>query len=300
LNSAETAAPYDVAFVGHVCYDEVTLPDAPTQVRPGSAVLCGAAVAARVGARTAVVTRMNPKDDAIVTSLRALGVRVHVVPTAVTTIGRVVHRSADMDTRELFVPQDAGPFTPADLPAGLRTGVLHLAGISNHEFTLDLVRRLRAAGFALGLDLQGFVRVVGDGGRIVFSDVPDKRELAACVRYLKMDIVEAELLTGTRDLAQAARIAAGWGAPEVLITEQAGATLMADGRLYRAAFTNRSQAGRTGRGDTTMSAYLCRRRTHGPAEALRFAAALVSIKMETPGPFVGTLEDVERRMAEAQ
>jgi len=32
------------------------------------------------------------------------------------------------------------------------------------------------------------------------------------------------------------------------------------------------------------------------AESLKFAAALVSIKMETPGPFQGTLADVLARM----
>jgi len=31
---------------------------------------------------------------------------------------------------------------------------------------------------------------------------------------------------------------------------------------------------------------------------LKFAAALVSIKMETPGPFSGTLEDVIKRLKE--
>jgi hypothetical protein len=41
---------------------------------------------------------------------------------------------------------------------------------------------------------------------------------------------------------------------------------------------------------------MVRRLEHGPAEALKFAAALVSIKMETPGPFHGTLADVLVRM----
>jgi hypothetical protein len=35
---------------------------------------------------------------------------------------------------------------------------------------------------------------------------------------------------------------------------------------------------------------------HNPVEAVKFAAALVSIKMETPGPFNGTLADVLARM----
>jgi hypothetical protein len=41
---------------------------------------------------------------------------------------------------------------------------------------------------------------------------------------------------------------------------------------------------------------MARRLDHGPAESLKFAAAMVSIKMETPGPFKGTLADVLARM----
>jgi hypothetical protein len=37
---------------------------------------------------------------------------------------------------------------------------------------------------------------------------------------------------------------------------------------------------------------------HDVAESLKFAAAMVSIKMETPGPFAGTLDGVLKRMRE--
>jgi sugar/nucleoside kinase (ribokinase family) len=58
----------------------------------------------------------------------------------------------------------------------------------------------------------------------------------------------------------------------------------------------RSNEGRTGRGDTTFGAYLARRLDHSIEESLRFAAAVVSIKMESPGPFRGSIEDVLARM----
>jgi hypothetical protein len=35
---------------------------------------------------------------------------------------------------------------------------------------------------------------------------------------------------------------------------------------------------------------------HDPEESVRYAAALCSIKMETPGPFSGTDKDVQKRM----
>ncbi len=52
----------------------------------------------------------------------------------------------------------------------------------------------------------------------------------------------------------------------MLITERGGAVLATEGTVVYAPFTNRTQVGRTGRGDTTISAYLSRRLTHSPAE----------------------------------
>ncbi len=53
---------YDIAFVGHMCYDEISTPDMPEPVvSPGSAVLCGAMAAARTGKRIAAVVRMAPE-----------------------------------------------------------------------------------------------------------------------------------------------------------------------------------------------------------------------------------------------
>ncbi len=295
----EVKMRYDITFIGHMCRDEVTPFGGERYVQAGSALLCGAMVAPRAGARTAAVTRMDPADDALLDPLRALGVDCVVTPCPVTTFARVVHPSENVDERRLYVMRDPGPFTLADLPAGLRAGIIHLAGISDHEFTLDFIRDLHGAGYALSLDFQSFVRHVGPDREILFRDVPAKREIAALLTVAKLDVVEAEILTGTRDLPAAARTIAGWGAREVLITEQAGVTLVADGAVLQQAFTNRTQVGRTGRGDTTISAYLARRRAHGPAESLRFAAALVSLKMEKPGPFTGTLAEVEARMAGA-
>lgn len=287
---------YDITFIGHICRDEITPFGGETTVSPGSALLCGAMVAPRIAARTAAITRMDPADDLLLDPLRALGVDCYVTPCPVTTYACVLHPSENVDERRLYVTRDPGPFTMADIPVGLTSNILHLAGISNHEFTLDFLRALRRAGYLLSLDLQSFVRVIGPEGEIVFSDVPAKEEIVSLLEVVKLDVVEAQILTGTRDLPRAARIIADWGGKEVLITESAGATLAVDGIIYQQPFNNRTQIGRTGRGDTTISAYLARRRTHSPQAALQFAAALVSLKMERRGPFIGNLTEVEERM----
>jgi sugar/nucleoside kinase (ribokinase family) len=115
---------------------------------------------------------------------------------------------------------------------------------------------------------------------------------------VKLDVVEARVLTGTDDLEKAALIVESWGCPEIMITNSKGVLARVNGVTYYEKFSNNSVIGRTGRGDTTFAAYLTWRLEHDVAESLKFAAALVSVKMETYGPFQGTLEDVFTRIKE--
>jgi sugar/nucleoside kinase (ribokinase family) len=286
----------DLAFIGHMCLDEVIPFGGSPRVSPGSAVLCGALAAARIGTHVAVVTRMAPEDEAILEPMKLSGIAVHVVPSDVTTYMKVVHPSADVDDREMFQLANAGMFAPSDIPA-LTVRQVHLAGITDREFDLDFVRGMKARGYRLSADMQSFVRQVDPNtGRISFGDVADKATLVQLLDMVKLDAVEARVLTGTDDLERAAMAFEQWGSPETLVTRADGVLARVNGRTYWEPFSNRSEVGRTGRGDTTFAAYMACRLDHDPGESLKFAAALVSLKMEKAGPFDGTLADVLERM----
>ena len=289
--------PYDITFIGHMCYDEITTPDKPEPViAPGSAVLCGAMAAVRTGKRTAAIVRMAPEDEHILQPMRDAGVEVLLIPSQQTTYSRVIHESHDVDDRRLILTRDAGFFTMQDV-AELESRHVHLAGISDREFTVDFVRQMAERDWALSTDIQSFVRQVNLATReIAFCDVPAKREICQCLNMLKLDIVEARIITGLDDLSEAAAKLISWGVDEVLITESKGVLANVGGREYYEPFSNRSSIGRTGRGDTPFASYACRRADHGPGESLKFAAALVSLKMESEGPFRGTIDDVFERM----
>jgi sugar/nucleoside kinase (ribokinase family) len=289
---------YDITFVGHMCYDEIIPFGGEPHVAPGSAVLCGATVAARVGKRVAAVVKMAPQDESILLPMQELGVDTYVIPSDVTTYSRVVHESENVDERRLILVRSAGLISISDVPP-LQTRCAHLAGISDTEFDMPLMQGLKSRGYSLSADMQSFVRHVTPSREIEFSDVPNKRAIVSLMDKVKLDVVEARILTGTEDLEKAAVVVEGWGCPEVVITHSAGVLARVNGKTLYEKFSNKSTVGRTGRGDTTFAAYLSRRLDHDPAESLRFAAALVSIKMETPGPFRGTLEDVARRLSEA-
>jgi sugar/nucleoside kinase (ribokinase family) len=287
---------FDLAFIGHMCFDEVIPYQGEPRIAPGSAVLCGALAAARVGKQVAVITKLAPKDDNILDSMRQNGIEVFTIPALETTYMKVVHSTADVDERQIYQLINAGFFSLADMPEVMVRQV-HLAGITDQEFDLEFIKGLKEKGYRLSVDMQSFVRQVDPiTHEIAFQDVQDKKEIVRFVDMVKLDIVEAKLLTGTSDLEKAAILIEGWGCPEVMITNSEGVLARVNKKTYREKFSNQSVIGRTGRGDTTFAAYMARRLDHDVAESLKFAAALVSIKMETPGPFCGTLSDVLERM----
>jgi sugar/nucleoside kinase (ribokinase family) len=290
---------YDITFIGHMVYDEIIPFGGVARVAPGSAVLCGAMVAARVGKKVAVVTKMAEKDEHILQPMKDLGIDTFLIPSEETSYNRVLHFSANVDEREMTLIKSAGLISIDDVPE-LDSTCVHLAGISDTEFDMPLMKGLKARNYqSLSVDMQSFVRHINPVTKNhEFSDVADKKEITAMMNKVKLDIVEAKLLTGTDDLEKAAIIVESWGCPEVMITHSEGVLARVNGKTYYEKFSNSNVTGRTGRGDTTFAAYLSHRLDHEVPESLKFAAALVSIKMETPGPFSGTLEEVYKRIEE--
>lgn len=287
---------HDIVFIGHMCLDRIYPYGKEAQVAPGSAVLCGAMAAARVGGRVAVITRMHPDDSGFMDPMRKEGVDCFLVPAPATTEMVVTHPTADVDVREMRQIKNAGFMRADELPE-INARFVHLAGITDREFNMEFMRELKRRGHSVSVDMQSFVRQVDEKTRVIsFADVLDKKEIVSLMDRVKLDVVEAEILTGERDLAKAAAIVASWGCPEVVITRADGVQAQVHGKSMFEPFSNKSVVGRTGRGDTTFAGYMVRRLDHDPAESLKFAAALVSIKMETPGPFKGTLADVLARM----
>ena len=64
---------FDIAFIGHYTKDTIVYP-AVTRVVDGGAFNYGANVAARMGLRVAVVTRLAREDWHVVESLETIGV----------------------------------------------------------------------------------------------------------------------------------------------------------------------------------------------------------------------------------
>ena len=285
---------FDTMIIGQICMDTNTDFDGRTEHRYGGAVLfSGHAAAAMTTGQVAVVPKCVPGGD--IDPYQAFAdcpnVRVFARPTHANTVMKNVYFTADREKRRSRCLAVIDGYTPEDIPAE-ETLVYHLAGLTAGDISGELIRELSKRA-DVAVDVQCMMRHVLEDRTLKLFDWEEKKEYLPYIRYLKTDAAEAEALTGTADREEAARMLYSWGAKEVMITHNTEVLVYDGSAMYRAPLRPRNLSGRTGRGDTTFAGYLIERQHSGIQEAVNFAAALVSLKMETPGPFTGSREDVE-------
>lgn len=213
----------------------------------------------------------------------------HVVSEKSTSI-RNHYLTADKERRICKAISIGDPFTIADVPE-VDSKIYHFAGLIVGDFNEDMIPELAKRG-KVAVDVQGFLRHALED-EMVFKDWENKKEMLPHISFLKTDAAEATILTGEEDRFKAAEILASWGAREIMITHHTEVLVYSEGKFYTQPLKPRNLSGRTGRGDTCFSAYITERNNKSIEEALLYAAALVSFKMEQPGPFKGNREDVE-------
>jgi sugar/nucleoside kinase (ribokinase family) len=279
-------------MIGHFARDRVVV-DGDSKLVPGGAVYFGSMVLRRLGLRVAVVTRLHADDFHLLEEVRQAGVRVSASPAAETSGIENIYDSTDMERRICHPLGFAGSIQLADIP-DISAQIYAITPIMAGEVDLDLLRALAQRG-PVALDVQGFVRV-RDGNKLVFKPWSDLETGLSQITYLKVDRAEAELLTGLTDLTAAACRLAEYGPREIVLTQSSGVIVLADGQIHQAPFTPRSLSGRTGRGDTCFATYLGKRLTTSSEEATRWAGAVTTLKQEQPGPWSGTLDEIESNL----
>lgn len=283
---------FDIVYIGHYTQDTIVYPDVTRKV-DGGAFYYGANVAARMRPklRVAVVTRLARADWRVVEELEHLGVAVFARATPASTCLRLIYPTANLDERTIELTSSAGPFTPEDV-ANIDARAFIVGASVRGEVPTQVVESLAAKGALIALDVQGFLRVVRDG-KLVADEWRDKASILKHVTILKTDAVEAQLITGETDRRAAARILAEFGPREVLMTHSSSVLVYHDGVFDEVPLVPREIKGRSGRGDTCTAAYVSRRLSSPPKDAVAWAAAVTSLKLEAEGPFRSEMREVQ-------
>lgn len=280
---------FDIVMIGNFAKDKLIV-DGLEEIASGGGVYYGSIVVKRLGARVAVVTRLHPDDFPRLEELRSEGVEVFPTPADGTSGIANYYQSSNMETRICKPIGFGGKYKLGEIP-DLPTKVIMLTPLFAGEVDLPILQVLSKKA-PIGLDIQGFVRVPVEND-LIYQPWADFVQGLKCITYLKVDRAEAEFLTGSSDIHDAALKLHSLGPKEIVLTQSSGVTVLADGNFYTAPFTPRSLAGRTGRGDTCFSSYIAKRLTENAETACRWAAVVTSLKQEKPGPWKGTSEEVE-------
>lgn len=287
---------YDVLVIGPVSLDHNIDYQGNTRREVGGAVVASGFAAARSGNRTAVFTKLNPADANVEERFQGSGADIYWRPSTATCSIRNQYFTADKEKRACTSMGVCDPFRFEELP-DVETGIYHFAGLVYGDFDGVLFAEAAKRG-KVAVDVQCLLRHVEADKTMAFHDWAEKREYLPLIDYLKTDAAEAEILTGLADRAEAAKLLHSWGAKEVLITHNTE-VLAYDGKEIRTCpIRARNLSGRTGRGDTAFAGYITERQRTSVSEALLYCTALVSLKMETPGPFRGRRQDVEQYICE--
>ena len=284
---------YDLLILGQVSLD-INVDHNGHEVRElGGAVVASGFAASALGHRTCVLPKANLSEvDVAARFALAAGVDVRALESSACTSIENVYHTADKERRTCRAISRIDPYRADELP-DVDASIVHIAGLMYGDFDGSIIEW--AANRALcALDVQCMLRrAEGPEGIMAFGDWPEKRTYLPMIHFLKTDAAEAEIMTGLSDRYEAAKLLHSWGAREVMITHNTEALVYDGERFYAKPLVPRNLSGRTGRGDTCFAAYITERLSQPIDRVLLTAAALVSLKMETPGPFTGTRADVE-------
>jgi sugar/nucleoside kinase (ribokinase family) len=273
---------FDIAFIGNYTKDTIITP-AGTRYVDGGAVNYAAHAAVRLGKRTAVITHLAQEDKRMIDSLTASGVVCFPAYTQHSTNITLEYPGVNPDIRNLYVTHVADPLHPDELDAFSAAWIV-IGSTLRGEVDLGVISRAKASGAMIGLDVQGFVRVLR-GQELRNEPWEEMRSILALVDVLKSDAMEAEFLTGKTDIYEAAKFYADLGPSEIVLTHKDGLLIYASGKFHICRFHPESLLGRSGRGDTCLGSYIASRMDKDPELSATYAAAVTSLKMEKPCPY---------------
>lgn len=289
---------YDICCIGHITLDKVVTPQAELYMAGGTSFYFSNAIRT-MDVKYLLVTALGKSEMQSVADLRAKGIEVTALPSAHTVYFENTY-TGNLDNRTQRVLQIADPFTIEQLTP-VQARVYHLGPLLAHDMSVELIRELSKQG-KVSLDVQGFLRKV-ESQRVIPIDWADKIEALQYISMLKANEHEMEVLTGQTDPRKGAEILADWGVEEVIITlGSKGSILYHDNTFYDIpAYVPRIVADATGCGDTYMAGYISQRiKGSSLQDAGQFASAMASLKLESPGPFTGTVKDIQRVLTHSE
>lgn len=283
---------YDTLTIGPISLDYNIDYQDNMIIEIGGAVIYSSASAYANGKKVGVVTKVAKENADRLKEFVIPKEDIFYIPSKKSTSIRNKYFTKDKEKRLCTCLSQADPFKITDIP-DVNCSIYHLAGLIYGDFDSELIIELSKRG-AVALDVQAMLRHAnGENSEMFFKDWAEKKELLPYIDYLKTDTAEAEILTGQENRYKAAEILYNWGAKEIVITHNTEVIAYNGDKIEACPIKARNLSGRNGRGDTTFASYITERLDKSLKNALLWATATVSNKLEQPGPYRGNRDTIQ-------
>lgn len=286
----------DICCAGHLTLDKIITTKSTTYMNGGTSFYFSYAVNQLPKVTSyQLVTRLAEKEMYAVDKMRRAGIHVtaHICPSTVFFENKY---GENQNNRSQRVLAKASPFEMDDFK-DVDARVYHLGTLLADDFPIEVVEFLSHKGL-ISIDVQGYLREVR-GETVYHVDWKDKFRILQFTDILKLNEHEMEVITGLHEPREVAKVIAGWGVREVVITLGSyGSLIYAGGQYYDIpAYKPTAITDATGCGDTYSAGYLyCRANGAGYEESGKFAAAMCTLKLEHSGPFDKSIDDIHKLM----
>ncbi len=298
--------PPEIVMIGHLVKEMIYFPDRTIGPVLGSPPAYCSAVAAKLGVRAAIVTKIGPDMPAdLLCPLSELDVDLRGMRVGgVTTTTALIYDANG--NKEIRYPQKAGQIAFEDIPPEyLNCQAFHICPM-DHDVPLEAIRQLSSQSAILSVDLGGY----GGAHSVAHPDPADPgaqqtlREVVQHSTIVRASIEDCRHLFGSlnQDLTEIVRRFVEWGAQIGLVTlGTSGVVVATRGNVWRIPALPGNATDSTGAGDAFSAGFLVEYlHTHSVLRAAQFASAVALHVIEGTGGVraerMPSRADVERRL----
>lgn len=277
-----------ICVLGHLCIDNVIVDRNPHPPSLGGTAAFASIVCARLIApdTVSVVSKVGPDfPEEFLALLRKASVDTRFISQVKRNSTRYLLEYFN-DDRQLTLKSVCEPLAIDDFPPELYEAELCYLGPIAYELHPETIIELkqRAKG-RIALDIQGIIRRRNPDGSLYFKSGPKIEEMLEYIDILKLDLKEAEVVTGASKMRDIVSFLSAFGINLALITKgQRGSAVYWDGKLLKMpAIILRHLYDATGAGDCFFSVFLVEfLKAHDVFHAMQFARKAASYLIGNP------------------
>ncbi len=271
-----------VFIIGHLCIDQNVIDGKKQPLSLGGTAAFSSIVCSRLLSPEAVsvVSKIGPDfPEKFLTLLKKGKVDIHNVVRVKrhSTRYQLVYIN---DDRDLTLKSVCAPIAKEDFPKEIsKAKLVYFGPIANEISPETIISTKEQTAGLIALDIQGLIRHRDVDGTLFYKGGPKIDDVLASVDIVKLDLLEAQIVTGASKMRDMIRYLSGLGVKMALITKsRRGSSLFYEGKLLKMpSIILRRIYGATGAGDCFFSSFLMDYlKTEDPFHAIQFASKAVS------------------------